>query len=156
MDLMELGAVGELVGGVAVIASLIFVGIQIRSNTRTLRATSTYEAVHAWVEINDQLASNPELGTAVYRWLYGSGDLDDRATMLVNYWRRGFLQRTEAQYVLFKAGLMERELWENRRDLGRRLLLNGPAHVQAWWRNEGPESEHMAEFIAELDPEKGR
>jgi len=37
MDIMELGAIGELVGGVAVIGSLIYVGLQIRHNTRVLR-----------------------------------------------------------------------------------------------------------------------
>jgi hypothetical protein len=29
MDIMELGAIGELVGGVAVIASPVFVGLQV-------------------------------------------------------------------------------------------------------------------------------
>ncbi len=29
MDIMELGAIGELVGGVAVIGSLLYVGLQI-------------------------------------------------------------------------------------------------------------------------------
>ncbi len=45
MDIMELGAIGELVGGVAVIASLVFVGLQVRSNTRTAVAASQ----NAWV-----------------------------------------------------------------------------------------------------------
>lgn len=33
MDIMELGAIGELAGGVAVIASLIYVGLRIRPRT---------------------------------------------------------------------------------------------------------------------------
>ncbi len=33
MDIMELGANGELVGGLAVIGSLIYVGLQVRQNT---------------------------------------------------------------------------------------------------------------------------
>lgn len=37
MDIMELGAVGELVGGVAVVASLIYVGVQVRQNSHQLR-----------------------------------------------------------------------------------------------------------------------
>ena len=40
MDIMELGAIGELVGGVAVIASLIYVGLQLRQNTSATRAAS--------------------------------------------------------------------------------------------------------------------
>ncbi len=48
MDIMELGAIGELVGGVAVIASLIFVDVPIRTSVKTMRATPTYEAEHTW------------------------------------------------------------------------------------------------------------
>ena len=40
MDIMELGAIGELVGGVAVIASLIFVGLQIRHNAKAVTANT--------------------------------------------------------------------------------------------------------------------
>ncbi len=42
MNIMELGAIGELLGGVAVIASLIFVGWQVRQNTRQLVGTLRY------------------------------------------------------------------------------------------------------------------
>ena len=37
MDIMELGAIGELVGGVAVLATLVYLAIQIRQNTASNR-----------------------------------------------------------------------------------------------------------------------
>ncbi len=40
MDIMELGAIGELVGGLAVIGTLLFVGIQIRHGNRLEKADS--------------------------------------------------------------------------------------------------------------------
>ena len=40
MDIMELGAIGELVGGVAVIGSLIYVGLQVRQSNALNRAES--------------------------------------------------------------------------------------------------------------------
>ena len=40
MDIMELGAIGELVGGLAVIASLVYVGVQVRQNTFAVRASA--------------------------------------------------------------------------------------------------------------------
>ncbi len=49
MDVFELGAIGELVGGLAVVGSLIYVGIQVRQNNRNLEANS--EAVMASTEI---------------------------------------------------------------------------------------------------------
>ena len=45
MDIMELGAIGELVGGVAVIASLLYVGLQVRQTNQINRA----ESVRAFV-----------------------------------------------------------------------------------------------------------
>lgn len=45
MDIVELGTIGELMGGVAVVGSLISVGIQLRQTTATLRATSSYDAI---------------------------------------------------------------------------------------------------------------
>ena len=45
MDIMELGAIGELVGGIAVIGSLIYVGLQIRQSNQLNHA----ESVRAYV-----------------------------------------------------------------------------------------------------------
>jgi hypothetical protein len=38
MDIMELAAIGELVGGVAVIASLVYVGLQVRHSAQVTQA----------------------------------------------------------------------------------------------------------------------
>ena len=43
MNIMELGAIGELVGGVAVIASLVFVGMQIRRGNEQVQRGNAME-----------------------------------------------------------------------------------------------------------------
>ena len=43
MDIMELGAIGELLGGVAVIASLVFVGVQVRHSNRLAQGAAELE-----------------------------------------------------------------------------------------------------------------
>ena len=43
MDIMELGAIGELVGGVAVIGSMLYIGFQIRQSTALARASAQRE-----------------------------------------------------------------------------------------------------------------
>ena len=40
MNILALGAIGELVGGIAVVASLLYVGTQVRQNTAAVRANS--------------------------------------------------------------------------------------------------------------------
>jgi hypothetical protein len=51
MNIMELGAIGELVGGVAVIASLIYVAIQIRQNSEQTRQANLIERARANREV---------------------------------------------------------------------------------------------------------
>ena len=48
MTLSDLGSIGELIGGVAVVVSLIYVALQIRQNTRAIRASSHQSALGGW------------------------------------------------------------------------------------------------------------
>ena len=48
MNIMELGAIGELVGGVAVVASLLYVGLQVRQSNLDGRAESHRAFMAQW------------------------------------------------------------------------------------------------------------
>ena len=51
MTLQDLGSIGELVGAIATVATLIYLAIQIRSNTLALRSTaaqSVHESFATW------------------------------------------------------------------------------------------------------------
>jgi hypothetical protein len=47
MSLEDLGNIGEFVAAVAVVVSLVYVAVQIRQNTRSVRASSYQVAVRA-------------------------------------------------------------------------------------------------------------
>ena len=55
MDIMELGAIGEFVGGIVVIGSLIFVGLQVRQSNRLAQA----EAVRSYIREYSQNVLTP-------------------------------------------------------------------------------------------------
>lgn len=54
-------AIGQLIGAAAVIASLIFVGIQIRQSVRATKANAFQALVSNIIEVNLAHISNPEL-----------------------------------------------------------------------------------------------
>jgi hypothetical protein len=54
-------AIGQLIGAAAVIASLIFVGVQVRQSVRASKATAFQELVSSIIEVNIAHISNPEL-----------------------------------------------------------------------------------------------
>ena len=60
MDIMELGAIGELVGGLAVLVTLVYLALQVRQNTRSVRLTvfqASNSRAAAWA---DGVAHNTE------------------------------------------------------------------------------------------------
>ena len=68
MNIMELGAIGELVGGVAVIASLAYVGLQIRQNTSAVRANSAQGFADSINAVQLQISSGGETARAWRRF----------------------------------------------------------------------------------------
>ncbi len=70
MDIMEIGAIGELVGGIAVIASLIYVGLQVRQGTDQVRQSNAIERSRA----------NREVTRAANEIVLGLADADFMAT----------------------------------------------------------------------------
>ena len=64
MTLSDLANIGEFVGGIGVVVTLIFVGIQLRQNTRAVQRSSAREAgnaIVAAVQINAHSAELTEL-----------------------------------------------------------------------------------------------
>jgi len=55
MTISELGALGELVGGIAIIISLIYVGIQIRQGASASRAATTQAFSQQYSDLNQML-----------------------------------------------------------------------------------------------------
>jgi hypothetical protein len=61
MTLEELGNVGEFVSSIAVLISLIYLGVQIRKSTETARTTTYQSIVSDFGAMNQMVASVPDL-----------------------------------------------------------------------------------------------
>ena len=61
MTLDAWAAIGQLVGAIGVVASLIFVGIQVRQSVRASKATAFQGLVSSIIDVNMTHIANPEL-----------------------------------------------------------------------------------------------
>ena len=61
MTLDQLANFGEFIGGLGVIISLIFVGIQIRQNTNSIRAQSELDLSQRYADLHGRANLNSEL-----------------------------------------------------------------------------------------------
>ena len=73
MNWDALGAIGELVGAVAVVATLAYLAVQIRQSNKLSRATAVQIVSQQNLEFLGMLATNPDLREL---WTKGAEDYD--------------------------------------------------------------------------------
>ena len=61
MNLSDVGNMAEAVAAVAVVISLVYLAIQIRQNTKAVRASSYQEVANGVTNFNSSLAQNKEM-----------------------------------------------------------------------------------------------
>ena len=66
-----IGAIGEVVGGVAVIATLLYLATQIRQNAQSVRNAASLSVNEGLAEINRRVSNDPEFADL---WLRGLKD----------------------------------------------------------------------------------
>ena len=112
MDIMELGAIGELVGGVAVVASLLYVGVQMKQTNQLTRAQVRRETSRDSTEIAAGITRDD-----MELMLRGSADLDSLSVVDRSLYILRFTAGVNYYETLFYAkerGEVDDDLWESR------------------------------------------
>ena len=71
MDFEALGGIGELLGAIAVVVSLIYVAGQIRQNTKTTSIANHQNALSLFSTFTDWTVRDPELARLLRNGLHG-------------------------------------------------------------------------------------
>ena len=149
MNWEAVGVIAEVVGAMGVVISLIYVAIQVKSNTRALKASASFETAHSWATFNEMLVSGMlgdsafqageesrlvEVTARFYDPNARPEDLSRTDTILVTMMHRALFQKLEGQYYQFKHGYLEPQIWAQRRDWARGVLELPLG--RAWWEQE--------------------
>jgi hypothetical protein len=126
-----LGAVAEISGAIVVFVTLIYFAIQTRENVKVLRARANWDAQVSFVEVNDVLGDGGTVSELIFRSLSESEDFSDYEKYLVHRFARGWFQRMEAQFALYKAGILDEEVWRLRCGYAAAILAN-PLFRDSW------------------------
>ena len=130
MTLLEWGALGELIGGVAIIVSFIYVGVQVKQNTNILKTQMLNEESQRAVR-NDQMLIGNNGADAWAKALSTPKELTLAEQRVIE----GYLYRAQEQwrytYTLGTTGLVEEE-WKTRIEQEVPYFLANP-YGRAWW-----------------------
>ncbi|MBT8145885.1 MAG: hypothetical protein KJN90_03480 [Gammaproteobacteria bacterium] len=118
MNWEAIGAIGEIVGALAIVATLLYLAQQTKANAAALRANAAWDAEKVFADINHSIAKDPEFTALLDRAIMPNASEDDFSkTELsqVHYQIRSTLQNMQAQHALWKEGALSDEYWERRR-----------------------------------------
>lgn len=143
--LSELASVAEILGLLAIVPSLIFVGVQLVRGNREARATTTQLAVQSEMDIATALLDNASIWEKVVTGApLAAGEETRKAIILFNL----LMLETASRYQQFKSGYLEPESWEGRARILPSLV---EAPIYDVWRNSHGGMNLPASFLKLLE-----
>lgn len=110
MNWEAMGAIGETLGAVGVIITLIYLATQLRQNTKTMRS-STYQTYSALaMNISDYVAEHAELLAKLAR----GEELSDAEQIQHQMYSMKLFYQMETTYLHHQEGTIDPEIFESR------------------------------------------
>lgn len=151
MNLQDLASIAEIVGGFAVLATLIYLVIELRDNTRTLKAKATTAALLGWSDWNALLSQHPER-SVIARACNPQESIDNfdpEDQVLLDFVGRAMVQRFSASFYQYEAGILAEESWQQQITYCHSFLAL-PVWA-AWFKDEHEQPIYSHEFLSAIE-----
>ena len=142
MNWDAVGAIGEVAGAIGVIATLIYLSVQIRQNTRAMRG-ATLDSITERKQF--ELRWSSDISQAWRKSIIAPSSLTDDESWQITEWMTAAFVARQNEYFQFKQGLIDAEAWKQSEKVIQMALSS--EWGQAWWREFGPTT-FLDSFIA--------
>ena len=147
MNWEALGAIGEIVGALAVFATLIYLAIQIRQNTAAVKAAAVDAAITHVSNIRHAIFSDDEVARIYEEGNKDPTTLDERSLTRYRLLMHNILMSISNIYAQSELSVLSRSNWESQIPILKRTVSTRGG---SWfWDNYRLEFEEM--FRAEID-----
>ena len=144
-----LGNYGEFLGSIGVVATLIYLAIQIRHNAAMTKA-SIRQLRADWAMDNANVFSNSDHLPAISLKIERGEELDELETRRWLYYSQAWHRYGEVTLLQAKDGLVDEVIVDGMREAGRRMVATGNALLHEWdLRKQTMNLEYQA-FIDEI------
>ena len=134
MNWEAIGAVGEVIGAVGVIVTLVYLATQIRSNTQATRIASFHATTDSLNQVNLLFASDRELAGMFADSFENEGNWDREASARWNFILLAMYRIFESAYFQRNEGVLEEQSWiRYEHSLKRSLQSNATLE---WWESQ--------------------
>ena len=152
MNIMELGAIGERVGGVAVIGSLIYVGLRVKQNTNTVRASSFHALTEALCNFNIR-CSEADMASIYVRGIPDLDALTPEERFQFSAGNIALFRLFESAFYQWQRGILDDAVWQPF-EATVRMLMRAKGNFE-WWNEmrvlfQSNFCEYMDRILAEI------
>lgn len=152
MTLSDLADIGQVIGSVAVVASLIFVGLQIRQNTKANRASTLQMNADYWLTYLTTLADS-RFGDLYSKGALGREKLDGAQFGSFFFLCRATFMGCENQHYQYRSRLLDEDAYRGYEATIREQIAAFPG-VRAMWQLV--KHTYGTEFVKFLDMQIAR
>jgi hypothetical protein len=148
MTIDELGALGEFLGSILVLITLVYLTVQIRQNTKSVQASTELDFLSAWNQLSYFRAESPELMDLYRRGGAGYQNLEDDEIGRFEHLCYSQFNIYQAGFHQHRRGILADDVWEaQERNLA--LALEAPG-IRTWLEKSLPRySEPFGEYVTE-------
>ncbi|MGA1677628.1 MAG: hypothetical protein ACO377_14525 [Pseudomonadales bacterium] len=149
-----LGNYGEFVGAIAVFVTLVYLAIQIRQNTESLRIASELALSQQSAEFIAHMRAQPEV---LKLWDLAITDPKSMSVDDIRQFRWAIAELFliyEGHYHVYKRGFIAEEAWQSKANM-MRGMLESPI-VSEWWSSGlAPFTAEFVGYVQNLSPLEG-
>jgi hypothetical protein len=126
------GALGEVVGAIAVVASIVYLAMQVRENTRSSRS-ATRQAISDAIVAANMIWAQSESFSQVFQDHLDGKELPEHQALQLSGYCYAYLRNWENVHYQYRSGMLSDEEWRGFR-LNVKALLQVSAFRDFWAR----------------------
>ena len=147
MNWEAIGSVGDAIGGVGVVVTLLYLAHQTRQNTRAVRAASFHQVADSLSGVSMAIVQDPSLVSLLTRVNSDADSLSPDETARYGFFLLTTIRRIESLYFHAEQGTIEGESWRGTQHTLDVIFEKEVA--QLWWA--GNANRFNASFRAYMD-----
>jgi hypothetical protein len=157
LRLKDVSSIAEVISAIAIIISLIYVGVQVNDSTRAVRSATANETAAAISSWYAEIGSNPLATHAVLDGFADPESLSREETAQFVYLMHGLFLQYQAAYYLSQEGTLDEELRESVTNTI--LGVRGQPGMRVYWTQrrdlfKPSFREHVDNFLSDGDTNK--
>ena len=150
MTIQDLGSLGEFIAAIATLATLVYLALQIRQNTREAQAVSRNSVSQSFIDLLTHVSSDSEITKLVRRGFIDPNSLDDDDTMRFDCIIAALFQNFEAAFAQWRRGVLTDDDWVKWVVLIKQYMAQ-PGVQEYWSRSVEAFNPAFQHYVEELE-----